>query len=141
MTKNNEQQRIVEGIALGNQVNNAVADKVAANAAKMLSQSLSEKYATLLQAKMNVAVQATLNEHTAQIQAHAKQFLSQSKTKLAGSIMEVQHQNQLQQLTTNLNLTELDSFDCDLLPEVTKMANEEGAIVVEVSTENPVGFA
>lgn len=141
MTKDNEQQRLIEGIALGNQVNNAVADKVVANAAKMLGQALSENYATLFQAKMNVAVQATLNEHTAQITAHAQQFLSQSKTKLAGSIMEVQHQNQLQQLTTNLNLDELDSFDCDLLPEVTKMADEEGAIVVEVSKDNVVGFA
>lgn len=136
----NEQQRIVEGIALGNQVNNAVADKVAANAAKMLDQALKENYEAILQAKINTAVQATLNEHTARAKQHAKNFLSQSKTQLAGSIMETQHQCQLQQLTTNLDLDELDGFDCDLLPEVSKMADEAGDIVIEVNESSAIGF-
>ena len=136
----NQQQRIVEGIALGNQVNNAVADKVAANAAKMLDQALNENYEAILQAKLNAAVQATLNEHTARAKKHAQKFLSQSKTQLAGSIMETQHQTQLQQLTTNLNLDELDDFDCDLLPEVTKKADEAGDIVIEVNESSAIGF-
>ncbi len=136
----NQQERIVEGIALGSQVNNAVADKVAANSAKMLDQALSENYEALLQAKLNTAVQATLNEHTAKVKKHAQKFLSQSKTQLAGSIMDTQHQCQLQQLTTNLNLDELDEFDCDLLPEVSKMADEAGDIVIEVNESSSVGF-
>lgn len=135
-----DQQRIVEGIALGNQVNQAVTDKVAANAAKMLDQALKENYEAILQAKLNAAVQATLNEHTAQVKQEAQRFLSQSKTQLAGSIMETQHQCQLQQLQTNLNLDELDDFDCDLLPEVTNMADEAGDIVIEVNESSPVGF-
>lgn len=135
-----EQQKILEGIALGNQVNNAVADKVAANAAKMLDQALNENYEALLQAKLNTAVQVTLNEHAVRAKQHAKNFLSQSKTQLAGSIMDVQHQTQLQQLTTNLDLDELDDFDCDLLPEVSRMADEEGAITIEVNQSSSVGF-
>lgn len=55
-------------------------------------------------------------------------------------IMETQHQCQLQQLQTNLNLDELNDFDCDLLPEVTKIADEAGDIVIEVNESSSVGF-
>ena len=40
MTNNNEQRQIIEGLSIGNEANQKIADVVATRTAKMLDQSL-----------------------------------------------------------------------------------------------------
>ena len=61
MTQNNEQRTIIEGLSLGNEANNQIADVVAGRTAKMLDQSLQENFETVLEAKLNMAVQETID--------------------------------------------------------------------------------
>ena len=60
MSNSNEQRYIIEGLALGNDANNKIADVIAARSAAMLEQNLQENFETILEAKMSMAVQETL---------------------------------------------------------------------------------
>ena len=140
MTNNNEQRQIIEGLSIGNEANQKIADVVAARTAKMLDQSLQENFETVLEAQVTMAVQETLNIHNQRTQAWAKKFLGSGKTRLAQSMVDTQQNHQLNSLQNNLSLEGLEDFETDLLPEVTKLADESGAIMVQTDKSSSVGF-
>ncbi len=140
MTNNNEQHRLIEGLSIGNEANQKIADVVAARTAKMLDQSLQENFETVLEAQVTMAVQETLNIHNQRTQAWAKKFLGSGKTRLAQSMVDTQQNHQLNSLQNNLSLEGLEDFETDLLPEVSKLADESGAITVETNSSSSVGF-
>ena len=140
MSNSNEQPHIIEGLALGNDANNKIADVIAARSAAMLEQNLQENFETILEAKMSMAVQETLNLHTQKAQVMAKKFLNSSKTQLAQNIVDTQQNHQLNSLSSNLSLEGLEDFETDLLPEVSHLADESGAITVETNAESVIGF-
>ncbi len=140
MTNNNEQRQIIEGLSLGNEANQKIADVVATRTAKMLDQSLQENFETVLEAQVTMAVQETLNIHNQRTQAWAKKFLGSGKTRLAQSMVDTQQNHQLNSLQNNLSLEGLEDFETDLLPEVSKLADESGAITVETNSSSSVGF-
>ena len=140
MSNSNEQRYIIEGLALGNDANNKIADVIAARSAAMLEQNLQENFETLLDAKMSMAVQEILNLHAEKTQAMAKKFLNSSKTQLAQHMVDTQQNHPLNSLSSNLSLEGLEDFEADLLPEVSNLADESGAITVETNTESIIGF-
>ena len=140
MKNNNEQHRLLEGLSIGNEANQKIADIVAAQTAKMLGQSLEENFETVLEAKVTMAIQETLNIHNQRSQAYANTFLGRGKTRLAQSIVDTQQNHQLNSLQSHLSLEGLEDFDTDLLPEVTKLADESGAITVETNSSSSIGF-
>ena len=140
MSNSNKQRYVIEGLALGNDANNKIADVIAARSAAMLEQNLQENFETILEAKMSMAVQETLNLHTQKTQVMAKKFLNSSKTQLAQNIVDTQQNHQLNSLSSNLSLEGLEDFETDLLPEVSHLADESGAITVETNAESVIGF-
>ena len=140
MSNSNEQPHIIEGLALGNDANNKIADVIAARSAAMLEQNLQENFETILEAKMSMAVQETLNLHTQKTQVMAKKFLSSSKNQLVQNIVDTQQNHQLNSLSSNLSLEGLEDFETDLLPEFSNLADESGAITVETNAESVIGF-
>ena len=140
MTNNNEQRQIIEGLSIGNEANQKIADVVATRTAKMLDQSLQENFETVLEAQVTMAVQETLNIHNQRTQAWAKKFLGSGKTRLAQSMVDTQQNHQLNSLQSHLSLEGLEDFETDLLPEVTKLADESGAIMVQTDQSSSVGY-
>ncbi len=140
MSNSNEQRYIIEGLALGNDANNKIADVIAARSAAMLEQNLQENFQTILEAKMSMAVQETLNLHGQKTQVMAKKFLNNSKNQLAQNMVDTQQNHQLNSLSSNLSLEGLEDFETDLLPEVSHLADESGAITVETNAESVIGF-
>ena len=140
MSNSNKQRYVIEGLALGNDANNKIADVIASRSAAMLEQNLQENFETILEAKMSMAVQETLNLHTQKTQIMAKKFLNSSKNQLAQNIVDTQQNHQLNSLSSNLSLEGLEDFETDLLPEVSHLADESGAITVETNTESIIGF-
>ena len=140
MTNKNEQRQIIEGLSIGNEANQKIADVVAARTAKMLDQSLQENFDTVLDAKVTMAVQETLNIHNQRTQAWGKKFLGSGKTRLAQSMVDTQQNHQLNSLQSNLSLEGLEDFETDLLPEVSKLADESGAMMVQTDKSSSVGF-
>ncbi len=140
MSNSNEQRYIIEGLALGNDANNKIADVIAARSAAMLEQNLQENFQTILEAKMSMAVQETLNLHGQKTQVMAKKFLNNSKNQLAQNIVDTQQNHPLNSLQNNLSLDGLEDFETDLLPEVSHLADESGAITVETNAESIIGF-
>ncbi len=140
MTNNNEQRQIIEGLSIGNEANQNIADIVAARTATMLDQSLQENFETVLEAQVTMAVQETLNIHNQRTQAIAKKFLGSGKTRLAQSMIDTQQNHQLNSLQSNLSLEGLEDFETDLLPEVSKLADQSGAITVETNSSSSIGF-
>lgn len=140
MSNSNKQRYVIEGLALGNDANNKIADVIASRSAAMLEQNLQENFETILEAKMSMAVQETLNLHTQKTQVMAKKFLNSSKNQLAQNMVDTQQNHQLNSLSSNLSLEGLEDFETDLLPEVSHLADESGAITVETNTESIIGF-
>ncbi len=140
MTNKNEQRQIIEGLSIGNEANQKIADVVAARTAKMLDQSLQENFETVLEAQVTMAVQETLNIHNQRTQAIAKKFLGSGKTRLAQSMVDTQQNHQLNSLQSNLSLEGLEDFETDLLPEVSKLADESGAMMVQTDSSSSIGF-
>ena len=140
MSNSNKQRYVIEGLALGNDANNKIADVIASRSAAMLEQNLQENFETILEAKMSMAVQETLNLHTQKTQIMAKKFLNSSKNQLAQNIVDTQQNHQLNSLSSNLSLEGLEDFETDLLPEFSNLADESGAITVETNAESVIGF-
>ena len=140
MTQDNEQSQIISALSLGNSANNKIADVIAERSGKMLEQALDENFETLVEAKLQIVAQEVLNIHTNKTQAWAKKFLSSGKTRLAKSIVETQQSHQINSLQDNLSLEELEDFETDLLPLVSKLADESGAITVETNSSSIIGF-
>ncbi len=140
MTQDNEQSQIISALSLGNSANNKIADAIAERSGKMLEQALDENFETLVEAKLQIVAQEVLNIHTHKTQTWAKKFLSSGKTRLAKSIVETQQSHQINSLQDNLSLEELEDFETDLLPLVSKLADESGAITVETNSSSIIGF-
>lgn len=140
MTNINEQRYIIEGLTVGNNANNQIADVMASRSASMLAQALTENFETILQAKLSHAVQETINIHCERTKAYAKKFLGQSKNRLAQNLVDTQHNHRLASLNDHLNLAELEAFDTDLLPEVARIGEEAGAITIETNADSSIGF-
>ena len=140
MSNSNKQRYVIEGLALGNDANNKIADVIASRSAAMLEQNLQENFEPILEAKMSMAVQETLNLDTQKTQVMAKKFLNSSKNQLAQNMVDTQQNHQLNSLSSNLSLEGLEDFETDLLPEVSHLADESGAITVETNAESVIGF-
>ncbi len=140
MSNINEQRYIISSLTVGHNANNQIADVMASQSANMLDQALQENFETILQAKLSVAVQETLNVHTERAQAYALKFLGQSKNRLAQNLVDTQHSHRLASLQDHLNLAELEAFDTDLFPEVARIGDEAGAITIETNTDSAIGF-
>ena len=67
-------------------------------------------------------------------------FLANSRTQMAGNLIETQHRHNIAALTTNLDLDDLDSFECDLTPEVARLADESGTITIDLNNATEIGF-
>jgi hypothetical protein len=137
---NNNQRHIIEGLSIGAQANNQIADAIAAKAQKMLEENLQSNFETVLQAKLSHVVQETLALHTVKSKKFAQQFLSHSKTRMAQSMIETQHNHRLNQVAFNLDLEDLEAFDTNLKPEVARLADEAGTITIESDANSAVGF-
>ncbi len=140
MTNNNEQRYVIEGLTVGQSANHQIADAIASKSASMLDQALEENFETILEAKLNQAVQETLNIHAQRTKNYAKKFLVTSKNRLAQNLVETQHNHRLASLQDNLDLAEIEDFDTDLLPEVSRIGDEAGAIAIETNADSSVGF-
>lgn len=137
---NNEQRYIIEGISLGNQANNQIADAIARKASKMLDQALQDNFETILQAKLSAAVQETLNLHSDRATKFAQKFLGQSKTQMAQNLIDTQHNHRLAGLQNHVNIDALEGFDTDVAAEAAKLADEAGTMTVEVNLDSAIGF-
>jgi hypothetical protein len=137
---NTEQRYIIEGLSVGTQANNAIADAIAAKATKMLEEALQDNFETILQAKLSAAVQETINLHADRSKQFAQKFLVTGKTQLAQNLIDTQHNHRLGKLSNNLSLGEIEDFDTDLSQEVAKLADEAGTIAIEFNPESAIGF-
>lgn len=135
----NEQRYIVEGLQVGATANTAIADVVATKAAKMLDESLQENFQIILEAKLSQAINETLSLHADRTKQFAQKFLSQSKTRMATSMVETQHNHRVAQFAA-IALDELEAFDTELKPEVAALADASGTITIEADTTSSVGF-
>lgn len=135
----NEQRYIVEGLQVGATANTAIADVMASKVAKMLDESLQENFEVILQAKLSQAVNEALSLHADRTKTFAKQFLSQSKTSMAATMIETQHSHRLNALRS-FAVDDLEAFDTDLKPEVARLADASGTITIKADTTSSVGF-
>lgn len=135
----NEQRYILEGLQVGSQANNAIADVMATKVAKMLDESLQENFEVLLQAKLSHAVNETLSLHADRTKKFAQNFLGQSKTRMAQTMIDTQHSNRLTALRS-FAVDDLEAFDTDLSPEVARLADASGTITIEADATSSVGF-
>lgn len=137
---NPETQFIKEGIHVGAQANNAIADVITLKAQQMLKDSLQENFEIALQAKLSQMVNETLALHSDATTKFAQNFLSQSKTKIAQGMIDTQHQyNQV--AIAGFDISKLKEFDTDLKSEVQRLADESGTIAAIVADEtSSIGF-
>lgn len=139
MSAQNEQRYILEGIQVGSQANNAIADVMATKTAKMLEEALQENFEVILQAKLSHAVNETLSLHADRTKKFAQKFLSQSKTQMATSMIDTQHSHRMTALRS-FAVDDLEAFDTDLKPEVSRLADASGTITIEADATSSVGF-
>ena len=139
MSAQNEQRYIIEGLQVGATANNAIADVMAAKVAKMLDESLQENFEVILQAKLSHAVNETLSLHADRTKKFAQGFLAQSKTRMAQTMIDTQHNHAMAALRS-FAVDDLEAFDTDLTGEVTKLADAAGTITIQADATSPIGF-
>lgn len=135
----NEQKYLAQGIVAGEVANNAIADVIASKAADMLNQSLQQNFAALLEAKLSQVVNESLSLHADKTRQFANHFLAQSKTQMAGSIVETQQQNQIP-VIRSMSFADLNSFDTNLTDEVQRLADSSATMVIQINEDSCVGF-
>jgi hypothetical protein len=134
-----EQRYIIEGLTVGATANNQIADVMATKTAKMLDEALQENFEVILQAKLSHAVNETLSLHADRTKKLAQSFLSQSKTRMATTMIDTQHNNRLAAIRS-FAVDDLEAFDTDLKPEVSRLADASGTITIEADATSPIGF-
>lgn len=134
-----ENRYILEGLQVGSQANNAIADVMATKTAKMLNEALQENFEVILQAKLSHAVNETLSLHADRTKKFAKNFLATSKTQMAQTMIDTQHSHRMTALRS-FAVDDLEAFDTDLKPEVSRLADASGTITIEADTTSPIGF-
>ena len=134
-----EQQFIYQGIQAGAQANEAIANAITLKAQKMLAESLQENFEVTLQAKLSQMVNETLALHADASTKFAQKFLSQSKTKMAQSMIDTQH-NYRQVQIAKFDFTSIEEFDTNLDTEVKRLADDAGGITLEVNENSSIGF-
>jgi hypothetical protein len=134
-----DHQFLAQGIQAGSNANEAIADLVAGKTAKMLDECLTQNFDTILQAKLSAAVTETLSLHTDRTKAIAAQFLSQSKHRMAQSIIDTQHAHRVASFSAP-DLADLNAFDTDLNPAVAELADAAGTVSLIDTEATAVGF-
>jgi hypothetical protein len=135
-----EDRYLVEGISTGAVANAAIADVIAAKTGKMLEESLETNFETILQAKLSQVVNEVLALHVDKTQSFAKKFLEQSRSQMAQGVLNTQHNHRLAALRSFAVAEDLHDFDPALAPEVARLGDEAGSILIEVDAESSVGF-
>lgn len=139
MSAQNENRYILEGLQVGANANNAIADVMATKTAKMLNEALQENFEVILQAKLSHAVNETLSLHADRTKKFAQKFLSQSKTSMAQTMIDTQHSHRMTALRS-FSVDDLEAFDTDLKPEMGRLADASGTITIEADATSPIGF-
>lgn len=135
----NEQRYLGRGIVAGAVANEAIADAIATKAAEMLKQSLKQNFEALLEAKLAQVVNETLSLHADKTKQFAQEFLAQSKTQMATTVIETQQQNQLPTIRT-MSFEDLNSFDTSLKEEIKRLADESPQMTIQINEDSCVGF-
>lgn len=135
----NEQRYLGQGIVAGAVANEAIADAIATKAAEMLKQSLKQNFEALLEAKLAQVVNETLSLHADKTKQFAQEFLAQSKTQMATTVIETQQQNQLPTIRT-MSFEDLQSFDPSLDEEIKRLADESPQMTIQINEDSCVGF-
>ena len=138
--KTNEDRFLVEGISTGAVANAAIADVIASKTGQMLEESLKENFEVILQAKLSQVVNETLALHRDRTQEFARKFLATSKSQMAQGMINTQHNHRLEAIRSFAVADDLASFDPALAPEVARLADEAGAILIEADATSPIGF-
>jgi hypothetical protein len=137
---NSESQFIKEGIHVGAQANNAIADAITLASQEMLTKSLDSNFETILAAKMSQMVNETLALHNEKSNKLGAAFLSQFKTQLAQTMIDTQHTYNPVAIAS-YDISKLKEFDTDLKSEVQRLADESGTIAAIVVDEtSSIGF-
>lgn len=136
----NTQRHIVKGLQTGNQINTAIASLIVDKSVAMLETALASDFKTILEAKLTEAIAQTLTEHAQTSQKFAQQFLGQTKTKLAGHLVETQQSHQTASIPESMSFEQLESFDVALEAEVARLADEAGTLTIEANLDSPIGF-
>lgn len=135
----NEQQYLGQGIVAGAVANEAIADAIATKAAEMLKHSLQQNFEALLEAKLAQVVNETLSLHADKTKQFAQEFLAQSKTRMAATVIETQQQNQLPNIR-KMSFEDLHSFDTSLEAEIKRLADESPQMTLQINEDSCVGF-
>lgn len=138
-TMNTEDKFIYQGVQVGAQANEAIANAVTLKAQAMLAESLTANFDLMLQAKLSQMVAETIALHADKTKQFAEKFLSQSKTRMAQGMIEAQHQYNTSGLS-ELDLSSLTGFDTNMETEVKRLADESGTITIEADSTSSVGF-
>ncbi len=136
---NTEDKFIYQGVQVGAQANEAIANAVTLKAQAMLAESLTANFDLMLQAKLSQMVAETIALHADKTKQFAEKFLSQSKTRMAQGMIEAQHQYNTSGLS-ELDLSSLTGFDTNMETEVKRLADESGTITIEADSTSSVGF-
>lgn len=135
----NEQQYLGQGIVAGAVANEAIADAIATKAAEMLKHSLQQNFEALLEAKLAQVVNETLSLHADKTKQFAQEFLQQSRTRMAATVIETQQQNQLPNIR-KMSFEDLHSFDTSLEAEIKRLADESPQMTLQINEDSCVGF-
>ncbi|WP_013335000.1 hypothetical protein [Gloeothece verrucosa] len=133
-------RHIAKGLQTGDQINQAVAGIIVENSVLMFKNALKTDFNTVLEARLTEAVSNVLTEHAESSQQFAQQFLLQTKTKLAGHLVESQHHHPIVSIPESMSLSQLENFDVDLDAEVARIADEAGTLTIDVNPDSPIGF-
>ncbi|WP_013334889.1 hypothetical protein [Gloeothece verrucosa] len=136
----NSEYQIAKGLQTGDNINQALAELTVAKSASMLKNALKSDFNTVLEARLTEAVSAVLVEHAETSQQFAQHFLMQTKTKLAGHLVDSQHHHPIVSIPESMSLSQLESFDVDLDAEVARIADEAGTLTIDVNPDSFIGF-
>lgn len=135
----NKQRYLEQGIVAGAVANEAIADAIATKAAEMLKHSLQQNFEALLEAKLAQVVNETLSLHADKTKQFAQEFLAQSKSQMATTVIETQQQNQLPNIR-KMSFEDLHSFDTSLEAEIKRLADESPQMTIQLNEDSCVGF-
>lgn len=143
----NSEYPIAKGLQTGDGINTAIANLTVEKSVSMLKNALSSDFNTILEARLSEAVSAVLIEHAETSQQFAKQFLLQTRTKLAGHLVGSQQSNPNAQrhfvfasIPESIAFEQLESFDTSLDAEVARLADEAGTLTIEANLDSHIGF-
>ncbi|WP_013335098.1 hypothetical protein [Gloeothece verrucosa] len=133
-------RHIAQGLQAGDQINQAVTGIIVDKSVLMFKNALNTDFNTVLESRLTEAVSNVLTEHAESSQQFAQQFLLQTKTKLAGHLVQSQQSHPIASIPKAIAFDELENFDVSLDAEVARIANEAGTLTIDVNPESLIGF-